>query len=94
MTKTDTTKTLVRPIVTYLFVAAILSIGAFLIVKRPGDEMTKDFAVFILSSGSLIIGMWFGSRNGASTTTTTTTTTPPVPPAPTLPPTATNAGTV
>ncbi len=66
MTKSDTAKTLVRPVVTYLFVSAILLIGVFLILKRPGDELTKDFAVFILANGSLILGMWFGSRQTTS----------------------------
>jgi len=62
MTKTDRLKTLIRPVVTIMFVATILGMGIWLMINRPSSDMAREFAVFILSSGSLIIGMWFGSR--------------------------------
>lgn len=70
MNVVDTIRKLVRPVVTFAFVGNILALATFLVVTRSGDELTKDFAVFVLANGALILGMWFQSRINPPTTPT------------------------
>lgn len=67
----DAIKCLVRPIVTYLVILALVGILAFLVVKFADLDMAKDVVTSFLILVTAISSFWFASRAR-----------PPTPPAP------------
>lgn len=65
----ETIRGLVRPIVTFLVILALVGILAFLVVKFADLEMAKDVVSSFLILVTAITAFWFGHR----------TTTPPKP---------------
>ena len=63
MNLVDTVRALVRPLLGIAFGVAILVIGAILISKFASAELTKQFATFILATGAVIVGFYFGERS-------------------------------
>jgi len=63
-------KCLVRPVVTYLVILALVGIVVFLVVKFADAEMAKTVVVAFLTLVTAVTAFWFGQR------------TPPAPPTP------------
>ena len=58
----ETIRGLVRPIVTFLVVLALVGILAFLVVKFADLEMAKDVVTSFLILVTAISAFWFASR--------------------------------
>lgn len=53
---------LVRPIITFLVIAALVSILVYLVTKFADAEMAKTVVVAFLTLVTAITAFWFGSR--------------------------------
>lgn len=58
----EAVKGLVRPIVTYLVILALVGILTFLVVKFADQEMAKDVVTSFLILVTAITAFWFGQR--------------------------------
>jgi len=58
----ETIRGAVRPIITFVVVAALVAVMIYLVVKFADQEMTKTVLVAFLALTGPIIGFWFGSR--------------------------------
>jgi len=67
----DTIRGLVRPIITFLVILALVVVLVFLVVKFADLEMAKNVVASFLILVTAITAFWFGQR-----------TTPPTPPTP------------
>lgn len=68
----DAIKCLVRPIVTYLVILALIAVLVFLVVKFADADMAKTVVTSFLVLVASITGFWFASRARPPT--------PPTPP--------------
>ena len=58
----DKIRGLVRPVVTFLVVLALVGILAFLVVKFADLEMAKDVVKSFLILVTAVTAFWFGQR--------------------------------
>jgi len=67
----ETIRGLVRPVVTFLVILALVAVLVFLVVKFADLEMAKDVVTSFLILVTAITAFWFGQRQK-----------PPTPPTP------------
>ena len=58
----ETIRGLVRPVVTFLVILALVGILAFLVVKFADLEMAKDVVTSFLILVTAVTAFWFGQR--------------------------------
>lgn len=58
----ETIRGLVRPVVTFLVVLALVGILAFLVIKFADLEMAKDVVMSFLILVTAVTSFWFGQR--------------------------------
>jgi len=58
----ETIRGLVRPIITYLVILALVGVVVFLVVKFADLEMAKDVITSFLILVTAISAFWFGQR--------------------------------
>jgi len=58
----ETIRGLVRPVVTFLVILALVAVLVFLVVKFADLEMAKDVVTSFLILVTAITAFWFGQR--------------------------------
>ena len=62
MNTIETIRGLVRPIITFLVILALVGILVFLVVKFADLEMAKDVVTSFLILVTAVTAFWFGQR--------------------------------
>ncbi|GAI42302.1 unnamed protein product, partial [marine sediment metagenome] len=52
----------VRPYTVIIVISAIVGLAIYLAIKFATPELTRDVIIFLLGSGSIIVGVLFGER--------------------------------
>lgn len=60
--KLDGLRGSVRPVLTYVFSLAIIGLASYLVIKYGDQMMARDFATVMIGSGTLLLGLYAGSR--------------------------------
>lgn len=63
----ETVRGLVRPIVTFLVVGALVGVVVFLVTKFANLEMAKDVVTSFLILVTAVTAFWFGQRTTGGT---------------------------
>ena len=58
----DVIRGLVRPLLSLSFAGIILALTWHLVNKFSDRDLANQFSMFVLATGSTIIGFWFASR--------------------------------